>query len=156
MQFKLNSGTVCRAAANFFVLQSHKLQFLAFTNYIKRKNINKISITIIPSHCYYLYNLYCKPNIYPDLLKEFNDVIVKDLKLSENIKPIFQQGSIVFSINSPKLNNFQNIYINSDILQFSILKYIQYILYNTSYQNQYTSSNHLFQAYIYLHIYHQK
>ena len=101
---------------------SYRLQTLI--NNIKRKNINKISITIIPSHCYYLYNLYCKPNIYPDLLKEFNDVIVKDLKLSENIKPIFQQGSIVFSINSPKLNNFQNIYINSDILQFSILKYI--------------------------------
>ena len=46
------------------------------------------------------------------------------LKLSENINPIFQQGSIIFSINSPKLINFRNVYIKSDILQYTILKYI--------------------------------
>ena len=101
---------------------SYRLQTLI--NNIKRKNINNISITIIPSHCYYLYNLYSKPNLSPELLKEFNNIIINDLKLSENIKPIFQQGSIVFNINSPKLTNFQNIYIKSDILQFSLLKYI--------------------------------
>ena len=44
--------------------------------------------------------------------------------MSENIKPIFQQGPIIFSINSPKLKNFKNISIKSDILQYSILKYI--------------------------------
>ena len=100
---------------------SYRLQTLI--NNIKRKNTKNISITIIPSHCYYLYNLYCKPNICPRLLKEFKNII-NDLKLSENINPIFQQGSIIFSINSPKLNNFRNIYIKSDILQYSILKYI--------------------------------
>ena len=101
---------------------SYRLQTLI--NNIKRKNINNISITIIPSHCYYLYNLYCKPNIDSVLLNDFQNVIVKDLKLSENIKPIFQQGSIIFSINSTKLINFKNIYIKSDILQYTILKYI--------------------------------
>ena len=101
---------------------SYRLQTLI--NNIKRKNINNISITIIPSHCYYLYNLSCKPNICPKLLDKFKNIVINDLKLSENIKPIFQQGSIIFSINSPKLNNFQNISIKSDILQFSILKYI--------------------------------
>ena len=101
---------------------SYRLQTLI--NNIKRKNINNISITIIPSHCYYLYNLSCKPNICPKLLNEFHNIIVNDLKLSENIKPIFQQGSIIFSINTPKLKNFQNIYIKSDILQYSILKYM--------------------------------
>jgi hypothetical protein len=101
---------------------SYRLQTLI--NNIKRKNINNLSITIIPSHCYYLYNLYCKPNICPQLLQNFHNIIVNDLKLSENIKPIFQQGSIIFSINSPKLNNFKNILIKSDILQYTILKYI--------------------------------
>ena len=101
---------------------SYRLQTLI--NNIKRKNINNISITIIPSHCYYLYNLYCKPNIDSSLLNDFKNVIIKDLKLSENIKPIFQQGSIIFSINSAKLINFKNIYIKSDILQYTILKYI--------------------------------
>ena len=101
---------------------SYRLQTLI--NNIKRKNINNISITIIPSHCYYLYNLSCKPNICPNLLNSFHNIIVNELKLSENIKPIFQQGSIIFSINSPKLINFKNISIKSDILQYSILKYI--------------------------------
>ena len=100
---------------------SYRLQTLI--NNIKRKNINNVSLTIIPSHCYYLYNLYCKPNICPKLLKEFK-IIINDLKLSENINPIFQQGSIIFSINSPKLINFRNVYIKSDILQYTILKYI--------------------------------
>ena len=101
---------------------SYRLQTLI--NNIKRKNINNISITIIPSHCYYLYNLYCKPAIDPELISNFKKIIVNDLKLSENINPIFQQGSVIFSINSLKLNNFQNIYIKSDILQYTILKYI--------------------------------
>ena len=101
---------------------SYRLQTLI--NNIKRKNIKNLSITIIPSHCYYLYNLSCKPNICAELLTNFNNIILNELKLSENIKPIFQQGSIIFSINSPKLKNFQNIYIKSDILQYSILKYI--------------------------------
>ena len=100
---------------------SYRLQTLI--NNIKRKNINNVSLTIIPSHCYYLYNLYCKPNICPKLLKEFK-IIINDLKLSENINPIFQQGSIIFNINSPKLINFRNVYIKSDILQYTILKYI--------------------------------
>ena len=100
---------------------SYRLQTLI--NNIKRKNINNVSLTIIPSHCYYLYNLYCKPNICPKLLKEFKNII-NNLKLSENINPIFQQGSIIFSINSPKLINFRNVYIKSDILQYTILKYI--------------------------------
>ena len=101
---------------------SYRLQTLI--NNIKRKNVGNISITIIPSHCYYLYNLYCKPNLCPKLLNNFNTIIINELKLSENIKPIFQQGSIIFNINSPKLINFQNIYIKSDILQYTILKYI--------------------------------
>ena len=101
---------------------SYKLQTLI--NNIKRKNSKYISITIIPSHCYYLYNLNCKPNINQELLTDFNNTIIKELKLSENIKPIFQQGSIIFSINSPELINFKNIYIKSDILQYTILKYI--------------------------------
>lgn len=101
---------------------SYRLQTLI--NNIKRKNLNNLSITIIPSHCYYLYNLNCKPNICQNLLNKFHNTIVNELKLSENIKPIFQQGSIVFSINSAKLNNFKNISIKSDILQYSILKYI--------------------------------
>ena len=100
---------------------SYRLQTLI--NNIKRKNINNVSLTIIPSHCYYLYNLYCKPNICPKLLKEFKKII-NNLKLSENINPIFQQGSIIFNINSPKLINFRNVYIKSDILQYTILKYI--------------------------------
>ena len=100
---------------------SYRLQTLI--NNIKRKNINNVSLTIIPSHCYYLYNLYCKPNICPKLLKEFKNII-NNLKLSENINPIFQQGSIIFNINSPKLINFRNVYIKSDILQYTILKYI--------------------------------
>ncbi len=101
---------------------SYRLQTLI--NNIKRKNINNISITILPSHCYYLYNLYCKPSLCPDLLSNFKNIVVNELKLSENINPIFQQGSITFSIESKKLNNFQNIYIKSDILQYTILKYI--------------------------------
>ena len=101
---------------------SYKLQTLI--NNIKRKNSKNISITIIPSHCYYLYNLNCKPNINQELLNEFNNTITKELNLSENIKPIFQQGSIIFTINHPKLINFQNINIKSDILQYTILKYI--------------------------------
>ena len=101
---------------------SYRLQTLI--NNIKRKNINNLSISIIPSHCYYLYNLNCKPNICPKLLNDFKNRVINELKLSENINPIFQQGSIIFSINSPKLINFQNIYIKSDILQYSILKYI--------------------------------
>ena len=101
---------------------SYRLQTLI--NNIKRKNINNLSITILPSHCYYLYNLNCKPNICPKLLKHFHNIIVNDLKLSENIKPIFQQGSIIFSISSSKMPNFQNIWIKSDILEYSILKYI--------------------------------
>jgi hypothetical protein len=68
--------------------------------------------------------LNCKPNICPKLLNDFKNRVINELKLSENINPIFQQGSIIFSINSPKLINFQNIYIKSDILQYSILKYI--------------------------------
>jgi len=101
---------------------SYRLQTLI--NNIKRKNINNISLTIIPSHCYYLYNLNCKPNICPKLLSKFKNTIINDLKLSENINPIFQQGSIIFNINTPKLVNFKNISIKSDILQYSILKYI--------------------------------
>jgi len=101
---------------------SYRLQTLI--NNIKRKNINNISITILPSHCYYLYNLYCKPSLCPDLLNRFKNIVVNDLKLSENINPIFQQGSIIFYIDSKRLTNFQNIYIKSDILQYTILKYI--------------------------------
>jgi hypothetical protein len=101
---------------------SYRLQTLI--NNIKRKNLNNISITILPSHCYYMYNLYCKPSLCPDLLSKFKNIVVNELKLSENINPIFQQGSITFSIESKKLNNFQNIYIKSDILQYTILKYI--------------------------------
>ena len=101
---------------------SYRLQTLI--NNIKRKNLNNISITILPSHCYYMYNLYCKPSLCPDLLSKFKNIVVNELKLSENINPIFQQGSITFSIDSKKLTNFQNIYIKSDILQYTILKYI--------------------------------
>ena len=101
---------------------SYRLQTLI--NNIKRKNLNNISITILPSHCYYMYNLYCKPSLCPDLLSKFKNIVVNELKLSENINPIFQQGSITFSIDSKKLINFQNIYIKSDILQYTILKYI--------------------------------
>ena len=101
---------------------SYRLQTLI--NNIKRKNINNISITIIPSHCYYLYNLTCKPIICPELSNLFKNIITNELKLSENIKPIFQQGSILFCINSQKLINFKNIYIKSDILQYTILKYL--------------------------------
>jgi hypothetical protein len=71
-----------------------------------------------------MYNLYCKPSLCPDLLSKFKNIVVNELKLSENINPIFQQGSITFSIDSKKLTNFQNIYIKSDILQYTILKYI--------------------------------
>ena len=78
---------------------SYRLQTLI--NNIKRKNINNISITIIPSHCYYLYNLSCKPNICQKLLDQFKSVVTNDLKLSENIKPIFQQGSIFFLYKFP-------------------------------------------------------
>ena len=66
----------------------------------------------------------CKPNICTELLTTLKNIIVNDLELSENIKPIFQQGLIIFSINSSKLKNFQNISIKSDILQYSILKYL--------------------------------
>ena len=101
---------------------SYRLQTLI--NNIKRKNIHNLSITIIPSHCYYVYNLYCKPNICPKLLQYFKNVIVKELKLTENISPIFQQGFVVFSIESQKIPNFKNISLKSDILQYTILKYI--------------------------------
>ena len=101
---------------------SYRLQTLI--NNIKRKNIKNISIIVIPSHCYYLYNLSCKPKICPKLLTNFHNIVVNELKLSENIKPIFQQGSIIFCINSKNLPNFQKVWIKSDILQFSILKYI--------------------------------
>ena len=40
------------------------------------------------------------------------------------IKGLLLSPSIIFSINTPKLKNFQNIYIKSDILQYSILKYM--------------------------------
>ena len=93
-------------------------------NNIKIKNIKNISITVIPSHCYYLYNLSCKPKICQKLLTNFHNIVVNELKLSENIKPIFQQGSIIFCINSKNLPGFHRIWIKSDILQFSILKYI--------------------------------
>ena len=101
---------------------SYKLQTLI--NNIKRKKYKNVSITIIPSHCYYLYNLYCKPNICDNILKEFRNIIVNELKLSENINLIFQQGFVIFNINSEKTPNLKNISIKSDLLQYSILKFI--------------------------------
>ena len=94
---------------------------------IQRKDKNNdfdMHLTLLPFHCYHLFNLKCKPIINVKLQKIFNNFIIEN-KYPQNSSLIFQQGYIEFTINDKyKKDYLKGICIRSDNIQYSILSFI--------------------------------
>ena len=103
-------------------LKSDNYRLQTLINNIKIKNYkNKkydFKLILIPSHCYHIFDIKCKPKFNKQLLDFFNNLKVEE-NLPKNSELIFQQGKIEF-----QYKNCENILFIGDILQYSILSFI--------------------------------
>ena len=103
-------------------LKSHNYRLQTLINNIKIKNYKNqkydFKLILIPSHCYHIFDIKCKPKFNKQLLDYFNNLKNKE-NLPKNSELIFQQGKIEF-----QYKNYENILFIGDILQFSILSFI--------------------------------
>ena len=108
---------------------SYRLQTLINNIKVKilrkdKKNDFDMHLTLLPFHCYHLFNLKCKPTINANLIKIFNKFII-DNKYPDNSSLIFQQGYIEFVIKDKYKNNYlKGIVIRGDNIQYSILSFM--------------------------------
>ena len=105
---------------------SYRLQTLINNIKVKRFTNNNfdLHLTLLPFHCYHLFNLKCKPTINANLIKIFNKFII-DNKYPDNSSLIFQQGYIEFVIKDKYKNNYlKGIVIRGDNIQYSILSFM--------------------------------
>ena len=108
---------------------SYRLQTLINNIKVKilrkdKKNDFDMHLTLLPFHCYHLFNLKCKPIINIKLEKIFKNFIIEN-QYPQNSTLIFQQGYIEFTINDKyKKDYLKGICIRSDNIQYSILSFI--------------------------------
>jgi hypothetical protein len=98
---------------------THSFKLQTVINNIKIIKNSQINLCGIPSHCYHIFNLGCKPVIKnKNLLEIFENAKIKG-KFPTNSRLITQQGDVEFNFKKNK-----KFTIRTNILQFEILSFI--------------------------------